>query len=186
MKGFAADVLGIALFVTLSMLARTPVYEQCYICLGYFVMAVWFWWFKWYDGIIVGFFGGILFCMIADTGLYEMCGWTAGTVVLGLVFGIAAERIKKQEGEFISSLPVKFRRRKHAEFMPARILSAAAAVFIGIGVVKSLVDSFAVSQPFSVCLYKNLPVILIDVYLLIKGTELGQPVEEPVKRRRNR
>ena len=45
---------GIALFVALSMCLRVPVFDNFYLCLGYIVMTVYVWCYKWYEGAIIG------------------------------------------------------------------------------------------------------------------------------------
>ena len=40
LKNICLNGMGIALFVVLSMCLRVPVFENYYLCLGYFVMAI--------------------------------------------------------------------------------------------------------------------------------------------------
>ena len=64
--------IGIALFVTLSMCLRVPVFENYYLCLGYIVMTVYIWCFNWYEGAIIGFLGVILYCIIGGLGFIAL------------------------------------------------------------------------------------------------------------------
>ena len=51
---------GIALFVALSLCLQVPVFENYYLCLGYIVMTAYIYWFRWYEGAVIGFLGVIL------------------------------------------------------------------------------------------------------------------------------
>ena len=60
------------------------------MCLGYIVMTVYIWCFRWYEGAIVGFFGVILYCVIGGLGFNGMPGWAVGNIAIGLILGVAA------------------------------------------------------------------------------------------------
>ena len=87
--------IGIALFVVLSMCLRVPVFENYYLCLGYVVMTVYVWCFNWYDGIIIGFFGTILYSLIGQLGFNGLPGWAVGNIIVGLGIGLTLPFIKK-------------------------------------------------------------------------------------------
>ncbi len=145
--------IGIALFVALSMCLRVPVFENYYLCLGYIVMTVYIWCFRWYEGAIIGFAGVILYCIVGDLGFNGMPGWALGNLVIGLLIGLPLKQIKK-----ISSKPLQL------------ILTAAAAIaatFVGIEIVKSLVDSVVVSQPFPVRFAKNMSSFIADAFVIV-------------------
>ncbi|MBO5521914.1 MAG: ECF transporter S component, partial [Eubacterium sp.] len=109
---------GIALFVILSMCLRVPVFENYYLCLGYVVMTLYIWCYKWYEGAVIGFFGVILYCLIGGLGFNGMPGWAVGNVVIGLLLGITLKFIQK-----INRKPVQV-------FLLA--IAAVAAAFVGI------------------------------------------------------
>ena len=158
---------GAALFVALSMCLRVPVFENYYLCLGYTVMTVYIWCFRWYDGAIVGFFGVILYCLIGGLGLNGMPGWAAGNIVIGLIMGISLKFIKK----------VKSRTAQV-------ILTAAAAViasFAGIILVKSVIDSFIVSQPVIVRMGKNMSSFLADAFVIVASLPVCVLLEKYVR-----
>lgn len=143
---------GIALFVALSMCLRVPVFDNYYLCLGYIVMTVYMWCFKWYEGAVIGFFGVILYCVIGGLGFNGMPGWAVGNVLIGLVTGAALKPVKKLR----------------SKTMQVALTAAVAvtATFIGIELVKSGIDSIVVSQPFAVRFVKNLTSFVADAFVI--------------------
>ena len=121
---------GIALFVALSMCLRVPVFENYYLCLGYVVMTVYIWCFRWYEGAVIGCLGVILYCVIGGLGFNGMPGWAVGNLVIGLIIGLPLKRIQKIE-------------RRPLQVLAAAVIAVIAA-FAGILIVKSLIDSFIV------------------------------------------
>ena len=122
--------VGIALFVALSMCLRVPVFENYYLCLGYVVMTVYIWCFRWYEGAVIGCLGVILYCVIGGLGFNGMPGWAVGNLVIGLIIGLPLKRIQKIE-------------RRPLQVLAAAVIAVIAA-FAGILIVKSLIDSFIV------------------------------------------
>ena len=94
-KDIAFLALGIALFVVLSMCLRVPVFENYYLCLGYIVMTVYIWCFKWYEGAVIGFLGVILYCIIGGLGFNGMPGWSVGNIAIGLIMGATLKYVQK-------------------------------------------------------------------------------------------
>ena len=162
--------IGIALFVALSMCLRVPVFENYYLCLGYIVMTVYIWCFKWYEGAIIGFLGVILYCMIGGLGFNGMPGWSVGNIAIGLIMGISLKHIKK-----IKSKPLQV------------ILTAIVAIlgtFIGILLIKSLIDSYVVSQPFLIRFGKNMTSFIADAFVIVVSLPICSLVEKPAKKMR--
>ena len=162
--------IGIALFVVLSMCLRVPVFENYYLCLGYIVMTVYIWCFKWYEGAFIGFVGVILYCIVGDLGFNGMPGWALGNVVIGLIMGIVLKQIQKLESKTLQV-----------------ILTAAAAIiatFIGIEIVKSLVDSFIVSQPFAVRFVKNTSSFIADAFVIVISLPVCALIEKQARKLR--
>ena len=86
-KKISLLAVGIALFVVLSLCLQVPVYENYYLCLGYVVMAVYSYSFGTFSGIVVGFAGVILYCLVIS-GLRGMPGWSLGNIVIGIGLGL--------------------------------------------------------------------------------------------------
>ena len=158
--------------MALSMCLRVPVFENYYLCLGYIVMTVYIWCFSWYEGAIVGFFGVILYCVVGGLGFNGMPGWALGNIAIGLIMGAALKLVK----------PVKNKLLKI-------VLTAVAAViacFAGIEIIKSLVDSVVVSQPFSVRFAKNMTSFIADVFVIVISLPICTLVEKPARQYRYR
>ena len=90
-KDITFPALGIALFVALSMCLRVPVYDNYYLCLGYVVMTVYVWCFKWYEGALVGSLGVVMYCIAGSLGFNGMPGWALGNVVIGLLLRLGMD-----------------------------------------------------------------------------------------------
>ena len=161
---------GIALFVALSMCLRVPVFENYYLCLGYVVMTVYIWCFKWYEGAIVGFFGVILYCIIGGLGFNGMPGWAVGNIVIGLIVGVSLKWIKKIKNKTLQ--------------VAATAVVAVIATFIGIEIVKSLIDSVIVLQPFIVRFGKNMTSFISDAFVIVASLPICALVEKPAVRSR--
>ena len=162
--------VGIALFASLSMCLRVPVFENYYLCLGYIVMTVYIWCFKWYEGAIIGFFGVILYCFIGGLGFNGMPGWAVGNIIIGLIMGMSLKYIKKTDNKILQV-----------------ILSAIAAItatFIGIEITKSLFDSIIVAQPFVVRFAKNMTSFISDAFVIVASLPICIMLEEPAQKMR--
>ena len=162
--------VGIALFVALSMCLRVPVFENYYLCLGYIVMTVYIWCFKWYEGAVIGFFGVILYCIIGGLGFNGMPGWSVGNIAIGLIVGYALKYIKKVKNKTLQV-----------------VLTAIAAIvstFIGIELIKSFIDSFVVGQPFIVRFGKNMTSFIADAFVIVISLPICVLVEKQAKKLR--
>ena len=155
---------GIALFVALSMCLRVPVFENYYLCLGYVVMTVYIWCFRWYEGAVIGCLGVILYCFIGGLGFNGMPGWAVGNLVIGLIIGLPLKRIQKIE-------------RRPLQVLAAAVIAVIAA-FAGILIVKSLIDSFIVGQPFQVRFLKNMSSFVSDAFMIVVSLPVCVLVEK--------
>lgn len=162
--------IGIALFVALSMCLRVPVFDNYYLCLGYIVMTVYIWCFEWYEGAVIGFLGVILYCIIGGLGFNGMPGWSVGNIVIGLIVGMALKPIKK-----IKNKPLQ---------VIVTAIVATIASFIGIEIVKSLIDSVVVSQPFALRVTKNFTSFIADTFVIVISLPICAALEKPAKRLR--
>ena len=169
-KDIAFLALGIALFVVLSMCLRVPVFENYYLCLGYIVMTVYIWCFKWYEGAVIGFLGVILYCIIGGLGFNGMPGWSVGNIAIGLIMGATLKYVQKVKN-------------KTAQ-VAAMAVVAIIATFVGIELIKSIIDSFVVGQPFSVRFAKNMTSFIADAFVIVVSLPICALVEKPAKRLR--
>ena len=162
---------GIALFVVLSMCLRFPVFENYYLCLGYIVMTVYIWCVKWYEGAIIGFLGVILYCIIGGLGFNGMPGWSVGNIVIGLIIGVSLKYIQQLKSKTLQVI--------------LTAITAIVATFIGIELIKSLIDSFVVSQPFVVRFAKNMTSFIADAFVIVISLPICALIEKPARKLRN-
>lgn len=160
--------VGIALFTALSMCLRVPVFDNYYLCLGYVVMTVYIWCFKWYEGAVVGFFGVILYCLIGSLGFNGMPGWSVGNIFIGLIIGFALKYIKKVKNKVLQVI--------------LTAIVSVIATFIGILLVKSMIDSIVVSQPFPVRFAKNMTSFAADAFMIVVSLPVCALVEKYAKK----
>ena len=175
--------IGIALFVVLSMCLRVPVFENYYLCLGYVVMTVYIWNFKWYEGTIIGVLGVILYSWIGGLGFNGLPGWAAGNLVIGIILGFTLPLFKKLADKLIKD---ENNAKKKAILIPLFIVAAIIATFIGIEIIKSFVDMFVVSQPFAVRFVKNFNSFIADAFVIVASVPVCLALEKPAKMRYNR
>ena len=151
-KNIAITGMGIALFVTLSMCLRVPVFENYYLCLGYIVMAVYLYSFGISQGMIVGVLGTVLYCFLIN-GLRGLPGWAIGNTFIAIFVGLLfkfGKSLKSQIAKYLSY-----------------ICGIIAGSFIGIFIVKSLVESFIYTQPIAIRMANNIYAFIADVVVLI-------------------
>ena len=158
------------MFVALSMCLRVPVFENYYLCLGYIVMTVYIWCFEWYEGSIIGFLGVILYCIIGGLGVNGMPGWAVGNIAIGLIMGTALKKIKTIRGKTLQIV--------------ITAVTAVIATFIGIEIIKSLIDSVVVSQPIIVRFGKNLTSFIADAFVIVISLPVCALVEKQARQLR--
>ena len=161
---------GIALFVVLSMCLRVPVFENYYLCLGYIVMTVYIWCFPWYEGAVVGFFGVILYCIVGGLGFNGMPGWAVGNIAIGLILGAALKQIKRIEDKRMQVI--------------LTVIFAVLSTFVGIELIKSLIDSVVVAQPFTVRMAKNMSSFIADAFVIVVSLPVCALLEKPARKMR--
>ena len=159
--------IGIALFVVLSMCLRVPVFENYYLCLGYIIMTVYIWCFQWYEGAIIGFIGVILYCYIGGLGLNGMPGWAVGNIAIGMITGLSLKYIQKMNNRILQ--------------VAVTAVVSIIATFIGIELIKSLIDSFIVGQPFIVRFGKNMTSFIADAFVIVISLPICVLVEKPAR-----
>lgn len=181
-KNITYLAIGIALFVVLSMCLRVPVFENYYLCLGYVVMTVYIWNFKWYEGTIIGVLGVILYSLIGGLGVNGLPGWATGNLVIGIILGLTLPLFKKLADKLIKD---GNNAKKKAILVPLFVVAAVIATFIGIEIVKSGIDMFVVSQPFAVRFIKNFNSFIADAFVIVASVPVCLALEKPAKMRYN-
>ena len=151
-KFICINAMGIALFLALSLCLQVPIFQNYYLCLGYFVMTAFLYIMGPVSGTLVGTLGVILYCVITG-GLRGMPGWVLGNLVIGVILGLTFKTIKKVNKPLIQI-----------------IIAYAATLFsvaLGILVVKSGVESFLYSLPFLVRVVTNIYAFVADAIMII-------------------
>lgn len=158
--------IGVALFITLSMCLRVPVFQNYYLCLGYIVMAVWLYSVGTISGTIVGTLGTILYCFLIN-GLRGMPGWAIGNIVIGIMLGLCFSIIKKTTHK----LPICI------NYIIAGIIIIISTA-IGILIIKSLVEVILYAQPMSVRIITNMNAFIADSVVLIISLPICQYINK--------
>ena len=169
-KDITFIAMGIALFVALSMCLRVPVFENYYLCLGYIVMTFYIYCFKWYEGAIIGFVGVILYCLIGGLGFNGMPGWAVGNILIGLIMGICIKYVKKVNNKVLQVILMA--------------IVAAFATFVGIEIVKSLIDMIVVGQPFPARFIANMTSFVADAFVIVISLPICAVLENYAKKMR--
>ena len=151
-RNICINGMGIALFVTLSMCLRVPVFENYYLCLGYVVMAVYCYSVGALSGTLIGVLGTVLYCFLIN-GLRGMPGWAAGNIVIGIVLGCTFRLTKKLKNTWLETA--------------INTVAIVVAVAIGILGVKSCVEMLLYSQPFLVRTTNNIYAFVADIVVLV-------------------
>lgn len=166
-KRLCVTAAGIALFVVFSLCLQVPVFENYYLCLGYYAMAVWTYSFGAAAGTAVGVFGVVLYCLLTN-GLRGMPGWALGNVPVGVVTGLVFARTKRSDNR-----------------AAAAVFDAAAVVFsvtAGILGVKSLTECLLYSQPLLLRAGKNAYAWAADTAVLLTALPLCRVLDPVIKR----
>ena len=149
--------MGIALYVVLSYTVKIPLINQIRTDFGYLVFGV-FLCIYGVEGTIVGVLG----CIISNllySGTFPI-GWAMGQLFIGLVCG---------------SL---FKKTENTAF---RVLIACVSVFIGIGVIKTLVESLLFNLPLAAKFIRGLVASVADAVPFVAGIILSKKVQKALK-----
>jgi len=144
--------IGIALFVTLSMCLRVPVFENYYLCLGYIVTTLWLYSVGIFSGSIVCIFGTILYCFLIN-GLRGLPGWTFGNIFIVVFVGLSIMYSKNLKHTFSKYLAI--------------ISGIISGCFLGIFIAKSIVEHLLYSQPVVIRMANNIYAMIADIVVLL-------------------
>lgn len=144
--------LGIALYVVLSMTMKIPVISHISLDLGYIAFALMCYHFGAIPGMIVGGAGCVLNSLISS-GWFPP-GWFVGNLVIGLVCGLIYKMARKN--------PTRGR-------TVLAIITTFIAVFVGVGLIKTVIECHLYGIPFAVKLSKNSIAALMDSVVMSAG-----------------
>ena len=150
-KNICLTALGIALYVCVSMLLKIPTgIGHLSLDLGYIVLAVYCYIYGGVSGAVVGACGCFLVSLIT-TGWIAI-GWPLGNLLIGAVCGVVYSRTRDRKFGTLVSLIV-----------------TVVAVFIGVGVIKTVVECAMYSLPVGVKFVKNLVAFAMDAAVMCVG-----------------
>ena len=150
--------MGIALYVVLSYTVKIPLINQIRTDFGYLAFGVFLCLFG-AEGTIVGVAG----CIISNllySGTFPI-GWALGQLFIGIVCGVLFKKIKS---------------------VPLRLLIGLVSVFIGIGVIKTLVESVLFSLPLAAKFIRGAVAAVADAVPFLAGILLSGKVEKAIKK----
>ena len=167
-KNIAITGMGIALFVVSSMCLRVPIFENYYLCLGYTVMAVYLYSFGIRKGMIVGVLGTALYCFLIN-GLRGLPGWAIGNVVIAIFVGLMFKFGKSLKPPIAIYL--------------SYICGIIVGCFLGIFIVKSLVENFIYAQPVAIRMANNIYAFIADVVVLIISIPICEKLNKYIEKK---
>lgn len=150
-KGICLTALGIALYVVVSMSLKIPTgIGHLALDLGYVVLAVYCYIYGGVSGAIVGACGCFLVSLIS-TGWIAI-GWPLGNLLVGALCGVVYNRTKDKKWA-----------------VPIGMAVTVVAVFIGVGVIKTVVECAMYSLPLGIKFAKNMVAFAMDAAVMCAG-----------------
>lgn len=157
-KKICLTALGIALYVCVSMLIKIPVVGHISLDLGYIVLAVYCYIYGGVSGAIVGSCGCFLVSLIASGWI--AIGWPLGNFLIGALCGAVYARTKGKSGATLINTAV-----------------TVAAVFVGVAIIKTVVECALYSLPVAAKFAKNLVAFSMDAIVMCIGLYIASVVE---------
>lgn len=165
-KLICINAMGIALFVALNLCVQVPVFQNYYLCLGYFAMTAFLYIMGTISGTLVGTLGVILYCVITG-GLRGMPGWALGNIVIGIIMGLTFKLVKKLNKPLL-------------EIIISSII-ATISVALGMLVVKSGIEQCLYSLPFLIRVATNIYAFVADLVIIIISIPICKVIEPKIK-----
>lgn len=166
-KKITINALGIALFVAISLCLQVPVFQNYYLCLGYFVMTFYCYSIGIVSGTLVGTLGVVLYCLITG-GINGMPGWTCGNLVLGIIMGLTFKCVRKLKKPLIQDI------------ISSIVIIAGTA--LGILIIKSGVEYFLYYEPFWLRVARNMYAFVADAFVIIISLPICRLLEAKLKK----
>ena len=151
--------IGVALYVVLGCVMNIPLLANSHLQtdLGYIAFGVYCYLFGWL-GLFVGAIGCVLESLLISG--WMPVGWLVGQIFIGIACGI----IYKRETNKVIHIVVT-------------VLS----VFVGIAVIKTVIESLLFGIPFEVKFAKNFVAFIADTIPMLVGLFLGYKLKNYVK-----
>lgn len=147
--------IGIALYVVLSMAVKIPLISHIQTDLGYIAFGVYLYLFG-VPAVVVGVIGCLLESLLV-TGWVPI-GWMVGQAFIGITCGFVYRDFKKNN--------------------ILLVLFTIVSVFIGVGVIKTVIECYLYNIPFMVKIVKNTIATAVDIVPMVVGLFLGKFLEK--------
>ena len=150
--------MGIALYVVLGLVLQLPIFANSHLQtdLGYVAFGVYCVCFGWL-GAVVGVIGCLLESVL--TCGWIPVGWMLGQAIVGLMVGYTCKKTKNTA---------------------IWIIVTALAMFIGIGLVKTIIECALFNIPFAVKFTKNLVAFVFDLVPMTLGLGIGKQLKNRI------
>ena len=163
-KKICFTALGIALYVCVSMLLKIPVgIGHLSLDLGYVVLAVYCYIYGGISGAIVGACGCFTVSLITTSWI--SVEWTMGNFLIGIICGVVYNKVKDKKFDILISTIV-----------------TVVAVFIGVGIIKTVVECAIYSLPLSIKFAKNCVAFVMDAAVMSIGIVFAKQFLKRYKR----
>lgn len=155
--------VGIALYVALSATVKIPLISHIQTDLGYIVFGAFCVWLGW-KGLIVGAVGCMLESLIFS-GWFPV-GWIAGQILIGLICGISYRALKDKSNWI--------------KYVVSGLITVA-AVFIGVAIIKTVIECAMFAIPFEAKMAKNSIAFVADTVPMILGMIIGHKLNNKIE-----
>jgi hypothetical protein len=157
-KRIAYMGIGIALYVVLSFAVKIPLIGHIQTDLGYIAFGVFLYIFG-YPAIVVGVMGCVIESLLMS-GWFPY-GWFVGQIVIGLMCAYA---FTKTNQKWLHIFAIIF------------------SVFVGIVVIKTIIECVMFGIPLAVKIPKNIVAWVVDVIPMIIGLLIGYRLKDKLIR----
>lgn len=148
--------LGIALYVALSATVKIPLIGHIQTDLGYVAFGAYLVMFGW-QAVVVGVFGCIIESLLFS-GWFPI-GWAVGQVFIGIMCGLWYKYTDKKPNAYKNI---------------TRVACTVLAVFIGVGLIKTIIECQLYSIPFEIKFAKDMIAFISDTIPMIFGVFIGE------------
>lgn len=157
--------IGIALYVALGMMIKIPLIGHIQTDFGYVAYGTFLSLFG-LPAIIVGVAGCIIESLIFSGWI--PIGWAVGQLVIGLMCGMAFKRVTEVSNLFIKYL--------------LYVLTILGALFIGIALIKTVIECNLYAIPFQIKYVKNFIAAIADIPPMFIGVAVAEIIKKRVRK----